>query len=143
MVSVVIKREICLLFFHKKKSQRAIARELRVHRNTVKMCVEEMNEALTSREILKEEVTNWRELILVLVQPSVYPVEHRKKQKVTNEIIEMIRNRWEKQDKKNRMQIFLDMKREFGTSIDVNGEYQSSSFSIGYSTFCEIVKKFD
>lgn len=34
------------------------------------------------------------ELILELVQHSVYPVENREKQKVTDEIVEMVKDRW-------------------------------------------------
>lgn len=142
MVSIEIKRKICRLFFCEKKSQRAIAIELGVHRNTVRKCIEEMRRALTSHAIVEEEVTNWHDLILKLVQPSVYPVANRKKQKVTDEIIQLIMDRWRKSGEKNRMRVFWELKRELGSSIDANGMYLPSKFRIGYSTFCEIIQKY-
>ena len=135
MITLKSKQEIIINYFLKGYSKRRISRETKIHRNIVTKYI---NEYSLNREKLIKKSKNEQipELIDSIIETPKYNVSNRKKRKITDKILEIVKKCLkENETKKNNGQHKQMMK-----NIDIFELLKSENFDISYTTICNLIK---
>ncbi len=131
------KQEIITRYFNKGESQRKIARKMGIHRITVKSYVEQYTNSV--KRLLESGEAEKGEIIDEIIKKPKYDSSTRKRQKVTEEIEEKIKdylklNRQKRSDGQRKQQL---------KKKDIHDELKEKGFDIGYTTVCDLVNILD
>ena len=140
MIQLDQKAEILMKFFRDNMSQRAIAKEMKVSRTTVRKYIrnyeaklEEINEITRNEEEHNSLALN---LAKEMVSEPKYDTSRRKKVKLTDEIIETIEELL-KENEKNRL---LGRSKQLMKKIDIHEMLVKQDFDISYPTVCNYIR---
>lgn len=137
MIKLKQKQEIVIAAFLEGKSQRQIAKDVGVDRKTVRRYVNKYYEA---RNVLMNNVDNKvvdeRELIDDIVEAPKYDSSNRKKNKLTDEIIEKIEFHLKENEKKRATGQSKQQKKK----IDIYEALDKEGCDIGYTTVCNTIR---
>lgn len=137
MIKLKQKQEIIITAFLDGKSQRQIAKDVGVDRKTVRRYVNKYYEA---RNILMNNVDNKvvdeRELIDDIVEAPKYDSSNRKKNKLTDDIIEKIEFHLKENEKKRATGQSKQQKKK----IDIYEALDEEGCDISYTTVCNTIR---
>lgn len=140
MIKLEQKAEILMKYFRENMSQRAIARELKVSRTTVRKYINDYESKYKEIEKLAKDndITNNDTLNLVseMVSAPKYDTSSRRKVKLTDEIIEKI-DELIKINDKNRL---LGRHKQLMKKIDIHERLIELGYDISYPTVCNYIR---
>jgi len=126
MLSMIEVQQIVISYYRQGKSQRAIARQLGVHRRTVKRYID-----LYEWEQSKQKLSSTG-----IVQEPKYNSSKRKRIKLTDEVKVFIDACLAKNESKSKQGLHKQKMR----SIDIYESLKASEHDIGYTTVCNYVR---
>ncbi|HYX06373.1 MAG TPA: IS21 family transposase [Bacteroidales bacterium] len=127
------KQEIIRRFFRENDSERKIARDLQLHRKTVKKYITEYLEAQS-----KAEVTGTTGILQEYSSsPPLYNSSKRVKRKMISEIEALIIQQLEDNERKKREGLRKQIKRK----VDIHEHILSQGYQIGYTTICNYIRQ--
>lgn len=140
MIKLDQKAEILMKYFRENMSQRAIAREMKVSRTTVRKYINDYESKCGEIEKLAKDnnSTNSDTLNLVseMVSSPKYDTSKRTRIKLTDEIIEKI-NELIKENERNRL---LGRHKQLMKKIDIHEKLIELGFDISYPTVCNYIR---
>lgn len=135
------KAEILMKYLRENKSQRAIAKEMKISRTTVRNYIKdyeskckEIEELNASGNTVNNDTLN---LISEMVSSPKYDTSNRTRTKLTDEIIEKI-NELMKINDKNRL---LGRSKQLMKKIDIHEKLIEFGFDISYTTICNYIRE--
>lgn len=138
MMKLDQKAEILIKYFREGKSQRAISKELKISRTTVRKYITDYESKHNKLNSLDEE-KNKAEIILLIEEMSgsaKYDASKRVKTKLTDEIIKEIDTLMEK-NKKHRI---AGRYKQQLKKIDIYEYLNDKGYDIGYTTVCNYIR---
>jgi transposase len=133
MISMDTKQEIIRRFFRENDSERKIARDLQVHRKTVKRYLAEYLAAQN-----KSEVSGVTEVLQEYSSsPPAYNSSKRVKRKMISEIETLIIQHLEDNERKKRE----GLRKQVKLKIDIYELILSQGYQIGYTTVCNYIRQ--
>lgn len=137
MIKLRQKQEIVIAAFRDGISQRQIAKDTGIDRKTIRKYVDKYNE---TRNILMANVDNKivdeRELIDDIVEAPKYDSSNRKKNKLTEEMIEKIEFYLKENEKKRATGQSKQQKKK----IDIFEALDEEGYDISYTTVCNTIR---
>ena len=133
MVKLKIKQEIILKYYREGKSFRRIAKELGVSRITTTKYIKKYEAELF--ELNKTDVSDQPEIIESMCSAPQYNTDNRKKRKITNEIITIVKKYLEENKKKRES----GQRKQQLKKIDIFELLQDLGFDIGYTSICNLI----
>ena len=141
MIKLDQKAEVLMKYFRENKSQRSIAKDMKISRTTVRKYIkdfenkcEQVEELANSNDTEKNDTLN---LVGELVSSPKYDTSSRTKIKLTDEVIEKILELIS-ENEKNRL---LGRSKQLMKKIDIHEKLVSLGFDIGYTTVCNYIKE--
>lgn len=136
MVSLQLKQEIITRSIFNGESQRSIAKELGIHRKTVKKYIEEYNKAkfILQNSDLKEDVPL---IIEKMLEKPKYNTTNRANRKITDELIEKVRGYLKENEKKKT----LGQQKQVMNRTIIHEELLKEGFEIGYTSTALLINK--
>ena len=135
------KAEILIKYFRENKSQRAISREMKISRTTVRKYIKEYEAKCEKIYELQEDVDGDKSEMSALINEMSsspgYDTSTRKKIKLTTEIIEKIEDLL-KQNEENK---FLGRSKQLMKKIDMHEKLVDMGYDISYSTICNYIRE--
>jgi len=129
MITMVDKAQILIKYYREQKSERAISRELKINRKTVRKYISEHES-----EIKSNDIENHLEQGLSF-KPR-YKSHNRSKTVLTHDIEEEINSCL----KKNKEKINNGMRKQIMKKIDIFNYLQEKSYLISYPTVCNYIR---
>ena len=129
MISMYTKQEIILRSYREGKSQRAISKELKISRKTVKKYIDEYDQ--------KQKTSSSLSLTEYLSEPIIYKLGERGKVKLTQEV----------QTEIDRLLLVNTQRKQNGLrkqvmkKKDIYEHLQEQGFDIGYTTICNYIRE--
>jgi transposase len=134
------KADALMKYFRENMSQRAIAREMKISRTTVRKYIndyesksEEIKELAKSNNTINNNTLN---LVSEIVSAPKYDTSSRTRIKLTDEIIEKIEELL-KENEKNRL---LGRSKQLMKKIDIHERLVEQGFDISYPTVCNYIR---
>lgn len=134
MIKLIQKQKIILSYYLEGISQRQIARELGIHRETVSSYIKEY-EAARQKLITGGIEISEKELIDKIVESPKYKADNRQKRKLSDEIIEKI----EGYLKENEYKKQIGQRKQQKKKIDIFEALQNENYDISYRTVCNTI----
>jgi transposase len=137
MINMHKKQEIIIRSYRNGESISRIAREVAVCRKTVRKYIHAYSEE--KKKLVKGSLIKEKELIEEITKPPQYNSSNRKKRKITNEMVLLVKECLEENRKKqNRGQHKQRMKK-----IDILEYLQEKEFVIGYTSICNLINRLE
>ena len=140
MIKLDQKADVLMKYFRENMSQRAIAREMKISRTTVRKYIndyesksEEIKELAKSNNTINNNTLN---LVSEIVSAPKYDTSSRTRIKLTDEIIEKIEELL-KENEKNRL---LGRSKQLMKKIDIHERLVEQGFDISYPTVCNYIR---
>ncbi len=140
MIKLDQKADALMKYFRENMSQRAIAREMKISRTTVRKYIndyesksEEIKELAKSNNTINNNTLN---LVSEIVSAPKYDTSSRTRIKLTDEIIEKIEELL-KENEKNRL---LGRSKQLMKKIDIHERLVEQGFDISYPTVCNYIR---
>lgn len=137
MVKLNGKADILLKFFVEGKSKRQIARETGKFRNTVRKYIRDHEDKMSKIDKILDK-NKLLSLIESLVEKPKYDSSNRNKRKLTEEIIEEIKDCLQKNKKKKSQ----GKHKQLMKKIDIHDYLISKDYDISYSTVCNFIREY-
>jgi predicted transcriptional regulator len=134
MLKLIQKQKIILSYYLEGISQRQIAKNLGIHRETVSSYIKEY-EAARQKLIAGGNEISEKELIDKIVETPKYNAENREKRKLSDEIIEKIEGCLKENEYKKQIGQGKQQKKK----IDIFEALQNENYDISYRTVCNAV----
>lgn len=142
MLKLDQKADVLMKYFRENKSQREIAREMKLSRTTIRKYIneyesksEEIEELAKLNETIPQNDT--LKLVAELVSAPKYDTSSRARVKLTDEVIEKIEELIN-ENEKNRL---LGRSKQLMKKIDIHEKIVSLGFDISYSTICNYLRE--
>lgn len=133
MVRLKTKQAIILKYYREGKSFRSIARELGVSRITITKYIKKYEGELL--ELNKTNTTEQPEIIESICSSPQYNADNRKKRKITEEIITIVKKYLEE----NKSKRASGQRKQQLKKIDIFELLQDLGFDIGYTSICNLI----
>lgn len=140
MIKLDQKADVLMKYFRENMSQRAIAREMKISRTTVRKYIndyesksEEIKKLAESNNAINNNTLN---LVSEMVSAPKYDTSSRTRIKLTDEIIEKIEELL-KENEKNRL---LGRSKQLMKKIDIHEKLVEQGFDISYPTVCNYIR---
>lgn len=142
MLELDQKADVLMKYFRENKSQRAIAREMKLSRTTIRKYINEYeSKSQEIEEVAKLNETtpqnNTLNLVAELVSAPKYDTSSRTRIKLTDEVIEKIEELIN-ENEKNRL---LGRSKQLMKKIDIHEKIVSLGFDISYTTICNYLRE--
>src|SRR6056297_69145 len=130
MIKMVQKQKIIIEVLQKGKSERRVARELGISRNTVKKYLKEYEQALKMLQTEDSKVIDKEEIIEEIVKKPTYKRKHPHKPKMKAVIEKFIDEKLEDNKKRKEQGIYKQL-----LSIkEIHEELTEAGYDIGYTS---------
>ncbi len=138
LIKLSQKQDVLIMFLRDGKSQRSIERETGISRTTISKYIKEYEEQ--KRKLLAanpEAVVDIRELTDSIVASPKYDSSGRKKRKVTEEVVEAIKEHLNENERKRQNGQSKIQKKK----IDIYESLVDAGFDVSYSSVCNTTRK--
>jgi transposase len=135
MITLNQKQKIIIAYHNKKKSQRAIARELGLNRRTVARYIKDYDQKRTKLMATADD-TQKEELTADIIQEPGYDISSRKKVKLTTDLLARIQYYLQENENKKKTGKHKQQRKK----IDIFEVLQKEGFNIGYTTVCNTIR---
>lgn len=137
MISLNQKQEIIIAAFLEGTSQRQIAQNTHIDRKTIRKYVNKYNEAKNALvNNVDNKIVNERELIDDIIKVPKYDSSNRKKNKLTDDMIEKIKIHLKENEKKRSTGQSKQQKKK----IDIYEALDKEGCDISYTTVCNTIR---
>lgn len=140
MIKLDQKADVLMKYFRQNMSQRAIAREMKISRTTVRKYInayetklEELEKIADTEGIHNSDTLN---LVKEMVEEPKYDVSNRKKTKLTDKVIDKI-GELLKENEKNRL---LGRSKQLMKKVDIHEKLVELGFDISYPSVCNYIR---
>ena len=140
MIKLDQKAEILMKYFRENMSQRAIAKEMKISRTTIRKYIrdyeskcEEIEKLASSNNTTNNDTLN---LVSEMVSAPKYDTSSRTRIKLTDEVIEKI-GELLKENEKNRL---LGRHKQLMKKIDIHEKLVELGYDISYPTVCNYIR---
>lgn len=134
MISMDTKQEIYRRYFKEGDSERKIARDLRLHRDTVRRYLQQY---LNVQKSKKNPADNQLALEHLVESAPSYNCSKRLAKRLTNPVIKQIDLLLSENDDRRQQGLHKQLRNK----MDIWNNLQSQDFQIGYTTVCNYVRK--
>lgn len=134
MISMDTKQEIYRRYFKEGDSERKIARDLRLHRDTVRRYLQQY---LNVQKSKKNPADNQLALEYLVESAPSYNCSKRLAKRLTNPVIKQIDLLLSENDDRRQQGLHKQLRNK----MDIWNNLQSQDFQIGYTTVCNYVRK--
>lgn len=135
MLKVEINHQIILMFYREGLSQREIAKELKIHRRTVKARIDQYDQFKASP--LSDADKPLSLFNKYLKTGAVYDSSNRVKRRLTDDIIAIVdKHLQENEEKRGDGRMKQRLKK-----IDIHEQILNAGYSISYSVLCDYISK--
>jgi transposase len=135
MITLNQKQKIIIAYHNKKKSQRAIARELGLNRRTVARYIKDYDQK-RAKLMTTADDTQKEELTADIIQEPGYNTSSRKKVKLTAALLARIQYYLQENENKKKTGKHKQQKKK----IDIFEALHEEGFNIGYTTICNTIR---
>lgn len=141
VIKLDLKAEILMKYFRENKSQREIAKEMKISRTTIRKYIKdyeakckEVEESATSSNLENNDTMN---LVAEMVSSPKYDTSSRIKTKLTDEVINKIKGLIEENEKNRLMGRYKQLMKK----IDIHEKLIEAGIDISYPTVCNYIRE--